>query len=192
MAGMRRGMCTAPAARTRRCRTATTWIIMSPATFTTRTATTATITVHWFLPREVTLCLRGSRLRLAHWRGRGCLDEAKGSGRQSPVHIPGAGQAIPASTAHRLPLHVQESHGSADVPVSNRLAQALAHGLRLYPSARATPTVRELQDLLAGYYRHGALPPLRFCAVGITDSGCEKPTKEVYEIIELRRYRRQM
>jgi hypothetical protein len=87
---------------------------------------------------------------LAHWRGRGRLDEAEGSGRQSPVHIPLAGQAIPASTAHRLPLRVQESHGGADMPVSNRLVQALAHGLRLYPSARATPTVRGLQDLLAG------------------------------------------
>jgi hypothetical protein len=47
---MRRAMCTAPAVATMRSRMATTWIIASPAIFTTRTATTATITAHWFLP----------------------------------------------------------------------------------------------------------------------------------------------
>jgi hypothetical protein len=35
----------------RQCRTATMWIIASPATFTTRTATTATITDRWHLPK---------------------------------------------------------------------------------------------------------------------------------------------
>jgi len=45
-------MCTVPVAAMRRCRTATTWIIASPATFTTRTATTATTTVHWRLHKD--------------------------------------------------------------------------------------------------------------------------------------------
>ena len=45
-------MSTGPDVATKRCRTAIMWTIGSPAIFTTRTATTATTTVPWRLPRE--------------------------------------------------------------------------------------------------------------------------------------------
>ena len=48
-------MSTAPDAATMRCRTAIMWTIGSPAIFTTRTATTATTTVPWRLPKEESL-----------------------------------------------------------------------------------------------------------------------------------------
>jgi hypothetical protein len=54
---------------------ATTWIIVSPATFTTRMVTTATTTVRWRLPRDEQRS-RGGRPLLPRRLGRGGADEA--------------------------------------------------------------------------------------------------------------------
>jgi hypothetical protein len=68
-------MCTAPAAVMRWCRMATMWIIVLPAIFTTRTATTATTTVRWCLPKADP-SRRGDALLSPRRLGRGCVDEA--------------------------------------------------------------------------------------------------------------------
>jgi hypothetical protein len=68
-------MCTGPAAVTRRYHTATTWIIVSPATFTTRMVTTATTTVRWLLRRGEGRSRGGTPLS-SRWLGRGYTEEA--------------------------------------------------------------------------------------------------------------------
>jgi len=118
-------MCMAPAAATRRCRMATTWIIALPAIFTTRTAITATTTVRWCLPKAEPR-FRGDALRSPRRLGRGRVKEVNDRVGNS-LRLPCANQAIRHLVSwvvdwlHKLERFVIARSPQGDAAISSRL-----------------------------------------------------------------------